>query len=257
MKRDPYSLFGWLAMAAVPIAPAFYFGFAIATDVFNEVATTLSIMWVAVLLAIVVGIVAAIGLELVGILSGHLAVKFWHMGQPVTALIAGAVLLFYVVLGVSGLEGLLAKGVVMFLITPAVYLLVGLQRHVETITLQETASTTAKREFQFTEKAKDNELERELKRREQEARHQLQLAQLNGKLPAPVRQVDDNKQPTIEATGFTDWRSIPPATRLQFAGMTTEEIRDKNPQIAQRTARLWRTRAQKLAEKAVLNGSGA
>lgn len=125
--RDPYTLLGWAAMLSVPLAPAFFFGFSFATDVYTLLVGWIGIAWVAVVVAVVVGIVSAAGLELVGILSGHNAVRFWEAGNRVSAAACTVILICYVLLGIAGLESWLAMGTVMFLVAPLTYLLVGMQ----------------------------------------------------------------------------------------------------------------------------------
>lgn len=127
MKKDMYIILGWVAMLSVPLAPAFFFGFSFAEDIYSQVFNMTGVAGIAAAFAIAVGVVSAAGLELVGILSGHNAVRFWEMGNKIHAALCGVILVSYVVLGISGLESVLAKGTVMFLVAPLVYLLVGMQ----------------------------------------------------------------------------------------------------------------------------------
>lgn len=127
MKKDLYTILGWVAMLSVPLAPAFFFGFSFAEDIYAQVFNMTGVAGIAAAFAIMVGVVSAAGLELVGILSGHNAVRFWEMGSRVHAGLCGLILVSYVILGISGLESVLAKGTVMFLVAPLVYLLVGMQ----------------------------------------------------------------------------------------------------------------------------------
>jgi hypothetical protein len=60
---------------------------------------------------------------------------------------------------------------------------------------------------------------------------------------------------TESSRGFTHWRTIPQATRMQFADMTPEEIHDKNPQVTLRTCQNWHDNATKLTLKLSLNGA--
>lgn len=148
MKRDWYSILGWGAMIAVPIAPAFYFGFEFASDVYGRVLAWPAPWPVALAVGVLIGGVSAVGLELVGILSGHNAIRFLARRESERAAVCAIILVAYVGLGIAGLESLLAKGVVMFLVAPLVYLLVGMQKTLESVEVQEQATAADDRQWQ-------------------------------------------------------------------------------------------------------------
>lgn len=112
-----YSFLSSIAILTVPLAPVFFFGW----QVHTEVLATSQSLW----LSIPVGLLSAIGLEIIGILAGHLAMEFWRSGNMQRAYLSGAVMLVYVVIGVWELWGTI--GAVMFIIAPLVYVLVALQ----------------------------------------------------------------------------------------------------------------------------------
>lgn len=116
-----YTILGWIATVAVPISPVFFFGW----EVYKQVLTRSS-SW---LLAGGVGLVSAIGLEIVGILAGHLAMEFWRSGRMNRAYLAAGIMAIYVLIGIVELWGTI--GVVMFLIAPLVYVLVALNQVAE------------------------------------------------------------------------------------------------------------------------------
>lgn len=116
-----YTLLGWIATIAVPISPVFFFGW----EVYKQVLTRSS-YW---LLAGGVGLVSAIGLEIVGILAGHLTMEFWRAGKMNRAYLAGGIMAIYVLIGVIELWGNI--GAIMFLIAPLVYVLVALNQVAE------------------------------------------------------------------------------------------------------------------------------
>lgn len=176
MKRDTYSILGWLAMVSVPIAPAFFFGHAMYTA---ALALTQS-DW----LSITVGAVSAAGLELVGILSGHAAVKFWRLGDDVKAAICGLILVAYVILGISGLQGWLVKGVVMFLIAPLVYLLVALQESAGAA--ENTQETVENRKL--AQEAEEREWRRKMELADKRLKHEEKLARIQAKATIPATQ---------------------------------------------------------------------
>ena len=135
MKKDPYAVFGVMAMIAVPLAPAFFFGFSFFKSIYDDVFAWTGIPWISLLPALLIGLISAAGLELVGILSGHNAIRFWERNDDVKAITCAVILILYVTLGIVGLEDLLAKGVVMFLVAPLTYLLVGMQNGLDKIEL--------------------------------------------------------------------------------------------------------------------------
>lgn len=129
--RNPYTVLGWIAMLAVPLAPAFFFGFEFYKSVYTEIHAWIGIVWVSVIPSLFIGAASALGLELVGVLSGHTAIKFWERNDVTRAGICVVILLSYVILGIVGLESILTKGVVMFLVAPLAYLLVGMLNEME------------------------------------------------------------------------------------------------------------------------------
>lgn len=116
--KNPYTILGWLAIVAVPISPVFFFGWKVHTEVF---ATSQS-LW----LSAPVGLLSAIGLEIIGILAGHLAMEFWRSGNMSRAYVAAGIMGVYVIIGVWELWG--TVGAVMFIIAPLVYVLVALRQ---------------------------------------------------------------------------------------------------------------------------------
>lgn len=112
-----YSYLSTLAILTVPLAPVFFFGW----QVHTEVLTTSQSLW----LSVPVGLLSAIGLEVIGILAGHLAMEFWRSGNMQRAYLSGVVMAVYVVIGFWELRGTI--GAVMFIIAPLVYVLVALQ----------------------------------------------------------------------------------------------------------------------------------
>ncbi|MCA9935976.1 MAG: hypothetical protein H6662_15700 [Ardenticatenaceae bacterium] len=112
-----------LAPFAVPAAPAYFLSHAVASA-----AGQLEAGWI----GLVVGGIAALGLESAGILGAHLAVKFYVAGDAKWRIAAGATAV-YLVIGIGTiwiLDGAdadaKAVGTAMFLIAGIVYLLLGL-----------------------------------------------------------------------------------------------------------------------------------
>lgn len=165
-----------VAPFAVPAAPAYFFGHAVATAVDTDA------------VAVYVGVVAAVGLESAGILAAHYAVKFYGSGEENRGHVATALAGLYLLIGIAAILLLdsttydaKAVGVAMFLIAGIVYLLTGLE--VDTRT-REQARAKAEQETAERLKADAEQKERErqaLEAKEQERisweREQAQIAQ--------------------------------------------------------------------------------
>lgn len=168
---DLYSIIGWLAMIAVPIAPMIYFGWRVYSSVLDETNHEG--------LAIVAAAVTAVGLEITGVLAGHRAMAFWRLGDIRRTVLAGFILLAYILIGVHELSNNFTEitiGATVFVIAPLVYLLVALGEVLE----HEEATQTAVSGFDLEQAKADRALERELKRKQLEldanARVQIELA---------------------------------------------------------------------------------
>lgn len=144
-----YSYLSTLAILTVPLAPVFFFGWQVHTEVF----TTSQSLW----LSVPVGLLSAIGLEIIGILAGHLAMEFWRSGNMQRAYLSGGVMIVYVVIGFWELRGTI--GAVMFIIAPLVYVLVALQ---DVATLERhDAAVSAKRSDVISYRERQAQADRE------------------------------------------------------------------------------------------------
>lgn len=153
MNKTIFTIIGWLSIIATPVAPAYFFGAA--------VASTIETAW----LGNIVGTFAAIGLEGIGIFAGHTAVKSFRLGLTKEGLVATAVLIAYVVLGAYKLEGF---GRIMFFMAPLGYLILGLH---DSIIVYEEKSIASENEAQRAVEAQlaaDNETKLEAMRLEAE-----------------------------------------------------------------------------------------
>jgi hypothetical protein len=233
-SKKMYSLLGWLAMIAVPIAPAFYFGFDTGIDVYERAMQHTDAAW-AMLAGVAVGTVGALGLELVGILAGHTAVSFWSRRNYGGAALGGAILMTYVALGISGLEHALQKGVVMFLIAPLVYLLVAMQNALGDQAQRETEQEVARAAFDLEQEAKDREMARLLKLRNQEANAAVKLA----KTEAGKRR--DGRVDVAASNGHLpgDFRLLTEQQKEQIINFSTSEL-EQAADISASTARRWK-----------------
>jgi hypothetical protein len=235
MKKDIYSHLSILAMVAVPIAPAFYFGFEVARDVYNMVFGWLNHSLTAGIFAGLIGLGAVIGLELVGILSGHNIVKYFSLGMHKIAAVCGLILIAYVALGIVGLEEFWSKGVVMFLTAPLVYVLASMQQTAENIHTRRDENEQTLLEFELAEKAKDNEAKRQIKLKKELAKIQ-------------PKQRQNERQDSGNLNIFpADWRQLTRQQKHQLAHLTREERDNIMPEIATRTRRDWHKKLDQIA----------
>jgi hypothetical protein len=214
-----------LAPFAVPAAPAFFFAHAVYTAVV--------LMTANVSLAVFIGLIAAAGLESVGILSAHVAVKFYTAQEHDRAGLAAGIAAFYLLVGIGGIWLLESTardakitGTVMFLIAGAVYLLIGLLDDARA--RQDKDEAAAK--FALEQKAKDKETAREIKR-------QKAMAQ-------PAKSAATERAAPV--TSSADWRLLADSERIRMLDLTSGEIVDRYG-VSPETARRWLRNARSLA----------
>lgn len=233
-NHDPYTLIGWAATVAVPIAPAFFFGWRI----YTEIQAQTSGLWY---LAIPVAALSAFGLEATGILAGHLLTTFAthkHLGR---ATLSGLILLAYSAIGINELKG--SAGAIMFLIAFLIYLLVAL-RH--TLTDEVTAEQN-QADYQRQLEAQERQHQRQLEAEKLRLTHQEKLARIQAKRAAPPRQQQrqDTRQDTANMP--EDWRQLTSQQRHQLAHASREEREKMFPELASRTRRAWHSRLDEIA----------
>lgn len=165
--KSMYNYLGWAAMLSVPLAPAFFFGFEFFKDVYSQIYAWTPNVLVATIPSLIIGLVSAAGLEFVGILSGHNAIRFWERKELNQAVICAIILVSYVALGIVGLENIWTKGVVMFLVAPLVYVLIGMQGQLDKVELKESGR-----------ESEDRQDERELKRLRLQLAHEEKMAKI-------------------------------------------------------------------------------
>jgi len=112
-----YSIIGTVAMFLTPLAASIAFGWRVYSEVFKSTDES-------IFLAGVAGIGAAVGLEAVGMLAGHVATDYQSRNDW-RWVIAGAILLLYTYIGWDELRGSVTA--VIFIISPLVYILVALK----------------------------------------------------------------------------------------------------------------------------------
>ena len=187
MNSTTYRKLSTAGVLAVPVAPAAFLGlrlFAQGQREAVELFGSSDLTAVFLLLATAAGI-TAVGLELVGILSGHVTAKLYQRQDGRWKLTAIA-LIAYTILGWSALRG--TAGAFAFLIAPLIYLVAAIntaadEQHEETQATAAERTAAAERAAAEREAAEREErrsrlaLERELALRREEHEHEQRLAQ--------------------------------------------------------------------------------
>ncbi|KAA3661602.1 MAG: hypothetical protein DWQ04_15940 [Chloroflexi bacterium] len=164
-----------VAPFAVPLAPASFFGHAIFAAV--------ALMTSSDTLALVIGGVAALGLESAGILAAHTAIRFYTNGERQKAIIATIITIIYLVIGIVSIwffegtgQDAQVAGTAMFLIAGAVYVLIALvddaaakQEEADTEAMRLTIEQEAEREQADAEDQRQHEKDLEQMRMDHEA----------------------------------------------------------------------------------------
>ena len=124
-KLDFRTFLALVASFSVPVGPAFFFGWTFGTSVYSLV--TPYAPGIAGFAAALVGLMVAVGLESVGMLSGYNSIRAWNAAAYGEALLASLSLGVYVILGISGVEGTLfgldvLQVTTVFLMTPTAYI---------------------------------------------------------------------------------------------------------------------------------------
>lgn len=224
-----------LAPFAVPAAPAYFFGHAVASAVTES-------------LAVAVGVVAAVGLESAGILAAHYAVRFWATGERRRAWVATTAAGAYLIIGVAAIWGLETAtrdakltGTAMFLVAGLVYLLLGLDSDVQERQRADVEAIEARQRAAERERQRAHELHL-LKARQQ---HEREMAQVTGRAQAGSSR---SEVPATNGHLPGDFRLLNDAHKEQIRDLTTGELVDMAG-ISASTARRWK-------RKVNANGSG-
>lgn len=230
-----------LAPFIVPLAPAFLFAHSIygqALAITNDQEVSL-----------VLGVIAAAGLEIVGIMAAHRAVDFYSRGEGGKARAAAAITAVYLLIGISGIIlfenttfNAKVTGVVMFIIAGMVYLLLGLSadsRKAQQEIFAEQKEQGRREEEQIAWK-------RKLQLEKMRLAHELKLKRLETKVT-----INPTVSPTVVAT---DWRKLNDNQRTEMANYSTEQIVARYG-VSDRTAERWQARSRQLSTTVSVNGA--
>ena len=133
------------------------------------------------LTAIIIGAAAtAVGVEVVGILSGHALEGFWRAADTPRSILALVLLLIYTIGAVYILRN---NNVIMPVpvIAAVVYIVAALVESLEKQNEQQATAVTRREAFDLEQAAKDADLAREIKRQQQADKTAVKLAQIEVK----------------------------------------------------------------------------
>lgn len=230
-----------LAPFVVPLAPAFFFAHSIYGQVLAMTADQR--------LALALGLIAAMGLEIVGIMAAHQAVDFYSKGESGKAKTAVAITAVYLCIGIGGIIlfenttfNAKVTGVIMFIIAGMVYLLLGLA---ESSRKTEREAVTVQ-EQQAELRADEVAWERQLQLQKIRLEHERQLKQIE----VQVTDLATTVRPVLPA----DWRKLSAEQKAAMATYSTAQIVSQFG-VSDRTAARWQARSRKLSATVSQNGA--
>lgn len=201
-------------------------------------------------LAVVIGAAAtAVGVEVVGILSGHALEGFWRVGDTTRAAVAFILLLIYTAAGIV----ILRHNTTLLpipIIAAVLYIVAALVDGLETAVSRQSGQDAAQEAFEREQAAKDRELARELKRQAQADNTAVSLAKVEAKKQASSGQ--DKRQDTGNLPDElgkipADWRQVSKGQRRELAHMTREERAEIMPNLSKRAQTDWHNRLDEIA----------
>jgi len=202
--------------------------------------------------AVVIGAAAtAVGVEVVGILSGHALEGFWRAGDRARAAVAFVLLLIYTAAGVFILRHNLTL-VAIPIIAAVVYLVAALVDGLEVTVSRQANSEQANQAWEREQEAADRELARELKRQAQADKTAVSLAQIEARTAAISRQDTGEMGGEFQVEGGilpADWRQLTRRQRHDLAHLPREKREAIMPPLAERTRRDWHTRLDEIAKQ--------
>ena len=195
--------------------------------------------------AVIFGAIAtAVGIEIVGILSGHALEGFWRVGDKGRAGVAFILLVVYTAAGIVILRHnptLLPIPI----IAAVLYIVAALVDGLESKSSVEAEKESKRTAFDLAQEAKDRELARQLKAKEQEAKTAVSLARIEAKSAPQPRH--DTRQDVGEIPA--DWRQVTRKQRRELAHLSREERELIMPKIAPRTRRDWHDRLDDISKQ--------
>jgi hypothetical protein len=201
------------------------------------------------IVAIHIGAAAtAVGIEAVGIMAGHVLEGFWRMGDRPRTAVAFGLLLIYTAAGLFILRNNAAM-LPIPVIAAVVYLLAGLAESLTESQAHQVQQTAVQEAFELEQLAKDKELERELRRKEQADHTAVQLAKIEVKAKTVTNRVNNSRSDAGQLPG--DFRLLTRADKRLITTLTTGEL-EEMAGISDSTARRWK---RQVAANGHLNGA--
>lgn len=224
-------MYKWLekiALIAVPFAPMIFFGWKVYEEVFELTGSAA--------VAISAGIVTGIGLEIVGILSGHKAIGFWRIGDIKSAAVPSFIMVAYVAVGAYELRGTI--GQVVFFIAPMVYVLVALGEMLESKELSQAEQDRMTNQV----KNDDAEHQRKMEIAKLKLSHEARLERIKQKSAAKATAQKRSDNAHLSAHLPNDWRLLTNEQKARLIDYTSGEIA-KMHGISESSARRWKQKA--------------
>lgn len=225
----------------------FFTPLAMVVFVAYEISTSMKVNHPIWQIFIVIGaIFTGIGFEAVGILSGHALEGFWKANDKKRTAVSFVLLATYT----GSTVYLLHNNSTIWpvpIVAAVLYVVAALSESIEEGRDKEREDER----FELGEKAKDRELDRQLKLQRQEDSTTVKLAKIETQSKAKVR-TDDR---TDVDTSKTDWRTLTHDEKVRVLDFTPEEIVNRF-KVSSKTADRWLERAEKLSQKVSSNGAG-
>lgn len=179
----------------------------------------------------------AIGIEIVGILAGHALDGFWQLGDKTRTRLSLVLLVVYTAVAVYILRHNQAM-VLVPIIAAIVYLLSSLTGSLDDTVNEQRQNDAAQTAFDLEQKAKDKELERELKRKKQADNTAVKLAQLEAKSVVVSNPVTVT---SAQSNGHlpSDYRLLTSEQKDMIFDLTSGELAQL-ADISDSTARRWK-----------------
>jgi hypothetical protein len=224
----------WSGRIATPMA--------MVSILFYEITHSVSVggWWVYIIMAGALG--SAIGIEIVGILSGVTLERFWRIDDRPRAVLALFLLITYTIVAMY----ILRHNTILWpipIIAAVVYLVSALAESAGEIIEQQVTSQADDAAWQRRQEEREAEFERQLKLQQQRDRTAVKLAKLEGEKRQDKRRVERQETGNLPS----DWRQLSQRQKHDLAHAAREERENMFPELAGRTRREWHSRLDKLA----------
>ncbi len=205
--------------------------------------------------AVIVGAVCtAVGVEVVGILSGHAVERFWRLGDSTRTAVSLLLLAVYTAAGTFILWGTIM--VVVPLIAAVLYIVAALVEGVEEQVQAYSQQAETRSAFDLEQEALDRQAKRDAEAERLKSETTVKLARIDAKARPAETYRQEERQEERQLTGNlpANWRQLTREQRHDLAHSTRDERENAMPEMAERTRRLWHERLDGIA---AMNGEYA